>query len=364
MIYVDEPAVSRLEVEQLLMATRRGTLESIALYGHPERISGNEFEEIVYENAKGCARGTSLDDRIIHTADRDFPDIVAADFYGIEVKATKKNDWTSIGNSVLESSRVATVEKIYMFFGKLGGQPDIRFRDYESCLKGISVTHYPRYQIDMNLPDGESIFTKIGIPYDELRMMENPIKPIRQYYRAQMAASDSLWWIDDETDNMPALSPVIRNLSSLSSSEKDLVVASVMAFFPEVFSSSSKKYERIPAFLASQYGVVTANLRDFFTAGGQAVVEYDNEHIQVPQIISRVRALAPKIHACLAGKNQVMLQNYWGHKIENFTGPDVAWCTEADRLYSDSYHPHLISEQYLAGLSDVQYNEGASSRVK
>ena len=105
-------------------------------------------------------------------------------------------------------------------------------------------------------------------------------------------------------------------------------------------------------------------MRDFFTAGGQAVVEYDNEHIQVPQIISRVRALAPKIHACLAGKNQVMLQNYWGHKIENFTGPDVAWCTEADRLYSDSYHPHLISEQYLAGLSDVQYNEGASSRVK
>ena len=47
MIYVDEPAVSRLEVEQLLMATRRSTLESIALYGHPERISGNEFEEIV-----------------------------------------------------------------------------------------------------------------------------------------------------------------------------------------------------------------------------------------------------------------------------------------------------------------------------
>ena len=140
MIYVDEPAVSRLEVEQLLMATRRSTLESIALYGHPERISGNEFEEIVYENAKGCARGTSLDDRIIHTADRDFPDIVAADYYGIEVKATKKNDWTSIGNSVLESSRVSTVEKIYMFFGKLGGHPDIRFREIgrASCRERVS----------------------------------------------------------------------------------------------------------------------------------------------------------------------------------------------------------------------------------
>lgn len=355
MIYVENPVVERWEVEQLLASTRIGTLESITQYGHPERITGNEFEEIVYENAKSCARGTSLDDRIMHTADREFPDIVAADYYGIEVKATKKDDWTSIGNSVLESSRISSVEKIYMFFGKLGGMPDIRFRDYEACLKGISVTHYPRYQIDMNLPNGSSIFDKMDIPYDELRAMDNPIKAIRQYYKSQMSAGDSLWWIDDDNDALPALSPVIRNLSTLSPDEKDSIVASVMAFFPEVFSSSSKKYERIPAFLASQYGVVTANLRDFFTAGGQVIVEYDGGHIQVPQIVSRVRELAPKIHACLSGKNQIMLQNYWGHRIENFAGADTAWCIEADKLYSDSCHPHLVSEQYLAGLSDAHH---------
>ena len=356
MIYVDNPVVERQEVEQLLVSTRDGTLGSIIQYGHPERISGNEFEEIVYENAKSCARGTPLSNQIVHTADREFPDIIAAGYYGIEVKATKKDDWTSIGNSVLESSRVSSVEKIYMFFGKLGGTPDIRFRDYEACLKGISVTHYPRYQIDMNLPKGSSIFDKMEVPYDELRTMRNPIKAIRQYYKTQMAAGDSLWWIDDDSDTLPALSPVIRNLSTLSSEERDSIIASVLAFFPEVFSSSSKKYERIPAFLASQYGVVTANLRDFFTAGGQVLVGYGNERIQVPQVISKVRTLAPKIHACLAGKNQVALQNYWGHRIEDFVGADVAWCVEVDRLYGDSFHPQLVSRQYLAGLSDASGN--------
>ncbi len=356
MIYVDNPVIERQEVEQLLASTREGTLGSIIQYGHPERISGNEFEEIVYESAKSCARGTPLSNQIVHTADREFPDIVAAGYYGIEVKATKKDDWTSIGNSVLESSRVPSVEKIYMFFGKLGGTPDIRFRDYEACLKGISVTHYPRYQIDMNLPKGSSIFDKMEVPYDELRTMRNPIKAIRQYYKTQMTAGDSLWWIDDDSDTLPALSPVIRNLSTLSPEERDSIIASVLAFFPEVFSSSSRKYERIPAFLASQYGVVTANLRDFFTAGGQVLVGYGNERIQVPQVISKVRTLAPKIHACLAGKNQVALQNYWGHRIEDFVGADAAWCVEVDRLYGDSFHPQLVSRQYLAGLSDARDN--------
>ncbi len=176
MIYVDNPTIERREIERLLLATKNSTLSSVDQYGHPERISGNEFEEIVYENARSCARATKLDGEIIHTADREFPDIIAADYYGIEVKATKKDDWTSIGNSVLESSRISSVEKIYLFFGKLGGNPDIKYRDYEACLKGISVTHYPRYQIDMNLPNGDSIFDKMNIPYDDLRHMNNPIK--------------------------------------------------------------------------------------------------------------------------------------------------------------------------------------------
>lgn len=58
-----------------------------------------------------------------------------------------------------------------------------------------------------------------------------------------------------------------------------------------------------------------------------------------------------------------MLQNYWGHRIENFAGADSAWCAETDKLYGDAYHPHLVSRQYLAGLSDSRYNESVSDRI-
>ena len=355
MIYVDTPSIERYEIEQLLAQTRAKTLGYInTQYSNPEKISGNDFEEIVYESAVNCAQGTNLDNRIVHTADRDFPDIVAADYYGIEVKATKKDGWTSIGNSVLESSRISSVQKIYLFFGKLGGTPDIRYRDYATCLNGISVTHYPRYKIDMNLPMGESIFDKMGVPYEKLRSMQNPISEIRRYYKTQMSSSDSLWWVDDDSENDPNLSPIIRNLSSLPTEEKDTIVASIMAYFPEIFSSSSKKYERIPAYLVSQYGVVTANLRDFFTAGGQVQIEYDNEHIKVPQIVSRVSQLAKKISLFLYDKNKTQLQYYWGHRIDDFADPYSTWSKEVDRQYNDVCHPHLVSDQYRKGLSDAQ----------
>lgn len=132
------------------------------------KLSGNQFEDLAFDIFVKESIGTPFENTLYHTADRDFPDIVAMDVFGVEVKATKKDDWTSIGNSILESSRVQSVEKIYILFGKLGGIPQVKYRDYESCLKGISVTHYPRYQIDMQLPEGESIFEKIGIPYDTL----------------------------------------------------------------------------------------------------------------------------------------------------------------------------------------------------
>lgn len=356
MIYVKNTEITLEEFEKLLADTRTALLTVFEMLpGRIDKISGNEFESMVYDEAKGCARGTRFEDELVHTADREFPDIVAADYYGIEVKATKKDDWTSIGNSVLESSRVPSVEKIYMFFGKLGGKPDIRYRNYEECLKGISVTHYPRYQIDMNLPEGESIFDKMEVPYDEVRTMENPIKVIRKYYKTQMGDGDSLWWIDDDGDNIPSLSPVIRNYTTLSSDEKDRITAAIMAYFPEVFRQNSpKKYERIPAFLASQYGVVCPNIRDLFSAGGQVKLKYDGNLESVPQVVSRVSGLAKMIQGYIKGKTKKELEDLWGHKI-TFQADDAeqAWCKEADRQLGDSNRPELITREYQLGVRNT-----------
>ena len=75
-----------------------------------------------------------------------FPDIVAGQHFGVEVKSTKENKWVSTGSSIVESTRVDDVGSIYMLFGKLGGIPaEFRCKPYQNCLYDIAVTHSPLF---------------------------------------------------------------------------------------------------------------------------------------------------------------------------------------------------------------------------
>ena len=80
---------------------------------------------------------------------------------------------------LLESLRVEDIERIYIVFGKFGGKFDVRYRLYQECLPEISVTHSPRYKINMELALGHSIFDKIGIEYDVLRKDPDSLKKIK-----------------------------------------------------------------------------------------------------------------------------------------------------------------------------------------
>lgn len=105
-----------------------------------------------------------------------FPDIIAEKYYGIEVKMTKKDHWTSVGGSIVESTRDKYVEDIYVLFAKMGGlYPEFLCRPYQEVMSDITVTHSPRYLIDMKLDKGRTIFDKMNLSYDELRTDPCPI---------------------------------------------------------------------------------------------------------------------------------------------------------------------------------------------
>jgi len=343
----------------LLRHTKSSVLDQLSGVETPSKLSGNEFELIVYENSVINAKSTPFEGLLRHTEDREFPDIIAADLFGVEVKATKKDDWTSIGNSVLESSRVKTVDKIYMFFGKLGGTPDIKYRNYEDCLKGIAVTHYPRYQIDMLLNESDSIFKKMGVEYDAIRTSRNPVKAIREYYRSQMREGDALWWIDDDLDKTATVSPIIRNLSGLDAATRDQVKADLFVKFPEIFSTSRTKYENIPAYLAARYGVVTANLRDHFTASGQVEVSFSDKVFRAPRIIGELVKLAELISAVLGDESPQSLSNAWRkHVASSLDTAEKAWAYELDRNTAHMELPVRASILYGAALEGEVKIEG------
>jgi hypothetical protein len=247
---------------------------------------GNPLEDDVKDMLDESAKGTAFAGTIEKVSGQKFPDIVAAKYYGVEVKSTKENHWTSTGSSILETTRISGVERIYMTFGKLGGDPiEFLSKPYEECLCGIAVTHMPRYLIDMRLKPGETIFDKMGVPYDKLRQMDNPIAPVAKYYRGQLKPGESLWWTGDSSDE--TVSATIRLWKKLSLEEKRFYSTYGCVNYPEIFAGD---YDSYSLWLTSQ-GVVDPHIRDQFSAGGQEEMFLSSgKKVKFPAVYRRVKA--------------------------------------------------------------------------
>ncbi len=243
---------------------------------------GQKLEIEVKHVMDQVAKGTDFEDTIKLIGGQHFPDIVAKKYFGVEVKSTTKNHWLTIGNSVLESTRVEDVEHIFLLFGKLVAPAEFKVRRYQDCLSDVVVTHYPRYKINMELPSKQTIFDKMNIDYDEIRKLNNPITPIVNYYKSKLQEGEALWWIDNVSpESQPIVPMTVRLWRTLTKEEKNFYIAKGFILFPEIFGKSSKKYDRFTLWLATNYGVISTSARDSFSAGGEvSLAGLDN----IPQI--------------------------------------------------------------------------------
>ena len=148
------------------------------------KLDGRQFQQLVTETALELNISHNYGLEVRPTAAQAFPDLVV-NRTGIEIKATIQDHWVTTGNSITESRRDKEIDELVFFFGKLGGKPQIAIRPYDDCLSSVVVTHNPRYMVDMRLSEGESIFSKMGLSYDDFRKQNNPIKMIRDYMKCQ-----------------------------------------------------------------------------------------------------------------------------------------------------------------------------------
>lgn len=277
-----------------------------------EQLTGNKLEPYVCGLMSELAEGTSFEGSIVEWGGQKFPDIVANKFYGIEVKTTTKNHWKTTGNSVLESTRIEDVERIFMLFGKLGKPIEFKCRAYEECLSEVVVTHSPRYLIDMNLEKGKTIFDKIDTSYDALRKKANPIKSITDYYKSKLKPGQDLWWIQDTEKANNLIINIWNNLSNI---EQNYFVNKGMVIFPEIVGNRQDKYNRFAIWLVKNEGIVCPNVRDAFTAKGRADIILNNkEYKQVPRVFINLFENIDSIIDILKNTSVVELSEYWQEK--------------------------------------------------
>lgn len=239
-----------------------------------KRYEGKELEIVTEKILKEIAPSTpfrSEDIKLISGAR--FPDIQAGKYYGIEVKSTKSNTWSSTGSSIIESTRIPDISNIYLLFGKLGGNyAEFRCRPYEECLSNIAVTHSPRYLIDMTLAENNNltIFDKMQVDYDTFRLLneKEKIHCVREYYKNSRKKHEMPWWINSENSE-ESTSMMIRFFCDLEISAKEDIISRALILFPEIFEKNNDKYKRTALWMCSRYSIINSSLRDVFSAGGK-----------------------------------------------------------------------------------------------
>lgn len=296
--------------------------KALSTKGLYQQCSGTELETVALGALHEIAPSTPFrKEDILLVSGAKFPDIQAGVYYGVEVKSTKTDSWTSTGSSIVESTRIKEVESIYMLFGKLGGEhAEFRCRPYEQCLSNIAVTHSPRYLIDMNLED--TVFDKMKVEYNTFRLLEETekIAKVRDYYKKVYAAKGKgktyqmPWWMGgDDSDQSSSI--MIRFYRDLEVELKQEIVARMFVLFPELFSNSGNKYKRASLWMCSRYSVIDNCMRDKFTAGGKVdnVGGVEFEH-PVPQIINTLYASKDAILSLLNNPDAALvadINDFW-----------------------------------------------------
>jgi len=265
--------------------------------------NADEFEETVLAQLKiACERDANAMPTFHDSA---FPDIVVNGF-GVEVKFTSRSTWHGTGNSIFEGMRDEAARHVYLVYFR-ADLPEARWSRYQDCIKGVRISHSPRYMIDM---DGQGTFFRdLNMTLEAFRDLEMKDKMalVKQDVQKRVKRGERLWWFGDEQDHtIPVNLRLYRNLST---SEKTQMRAEAALMCPEIFQGSRarSKYDGITAYLLTQHGVLASNVRDMFSAGSVAGKERGGDYIlrSVTNNISAIRKAASEL-------DEALFVEYWG----------------------------------------------------
>ena len=198
-----------------------------------------------------------------------FPDIRANGF-GVEVKYTKQDTWLAVGNSIFEGMRDPNVSTIYVLFGKIGGEPEVRWRRYHDCITHVRVSNSPRFVVEME-GDRSSLFDHMRVTYDQFSILSDEQKMlyVREYSRGRLKEGERLWWLEP-SHSLPI---EVRFYMTLSQTEKRSLRAEAALLCPQVCGGPRQrnKYNDAALYLLMHHGVFCPQARDLFSAGSVAL---------------------------------------------------------------------------------------------
>lgn len=278
-----------------------------------------------------------------------FPDIIASNNFGIEVKTSVSGGWKSTGSSIVESTRPEDIKKIYMLFANLSGEhAEFECKPYEQCLSDIAVTHSPRYLIDMH--GKETIFDKIQTPYDCFRSMKetDKISLVRKYYVKKAkhdGKTEMPWWMGEATQvNLSIFNDQNRFL------KEDIKKRSLILFPELLYGDTTEGYKKAALWICNRYSLICYNMRDFFSGGGQIKSINGNKLDKpYPKIVGIILKYRESIESLLKHPDYAILSDindYWDFEYDKDNLYE-AWIQIVEKQYKKSGIPmveHIVNK--------------------
>ncbi len=293
----------------------------------------NRVRNIFHESSKSYGFEVNLDPH-----PQAFPDIAIGRF-GVEVKFTTNDTWRSIANSILESQRLLEVERIYLIFGKMGGEVDVRWADYEKSVIHVRTSHVPRFEVEIG--SERSLFERMGVTYEHFRLSEmaDKMRFIRNYARGRLRPGERLWWLEDSPGETHTLPIQVRLYTRLSPEEKVRLRAESILLCHSIVKSgrSRDKYDDVVLYLLTYHGVLCHQARDLFSAGSVANPMNDDQggvYIQ-----RAIKLIEDEIQAAALRMDDELFYEYWGEHVRR-ENRIKEWLVRADK-YATGWTPSL-----------------------
>ena len=301
------------------------------------------FEEDVHVALLESSKDLHIPWKIEYISGHKFPDIVARinekQALGIEVKtiSTRNNSWKVMGGSIMESTRIPDVSRIHIFCAKQ--KPfKIKYKPFEECVENVAVTHSPRYMFDMDASKQDTLFTKLGKTYEEIRQMKNPFDAFKDFIVEQRKANlkqrkvdDEFWWYSPNSNQINSIELEDQKFANkmvglemqfwnqLTKAEQQFLQAYLLISFPSIIEG---KYNDASKWLLQTQGVINPSFRDTFSAGGCQNID----GIKVPRIIFNIAKWKEDLIKIFNEKNLPQQDfEYWKEKvfaISKFAAPE------------------------------------------
>ena len=238
---------------------------------------------------------------------------------------------------MFEGTRDPSVKHIYLVFGKMGGNPEVRWGKYDDCVMHVRTSHVPRFEVDMTAK--ERLFIQMGTTYESFSKASDDQKmaSVRAYARKRLKPGERLWWLEEKEEQDHTLPLQVRIYMNLNQKEKRKLRAEAAILCPQIVkpSRSKDKYSDAVSYMLIYRGVLCPQARDLFSAGSVAL---RTDPVRGGNYLQRALTdIESEMRIAALTLEDALFEEYWGRIVPKEARIST-WLTMADS-YAQGWIP-------------------------